>query len=880
MVIAPLNAQNIRLHGKIQDSLESALPFSNIIATPVSGTKEITFAIADAQGTYEIVLEKNTLYQLAITHLGFSKLIDTLQLSTNTSKNFTLQKSAQTLEAVMIEAEMAMIVKEDTITYRVDKFRTGEERKLRELLKNLPGIEVDREGNVTVNGKPVTKLLVEGKQFFTGDEKLGVNNIPANAVAEVTVLDDYHDVPFMKGLSESNQMALNIKLKEDMKKFVFGTIEIGGGIKERYLLHPSLFYYSPKTAVNLIGDFNNIGKKSFTMDDYVDFEGGFSSFLDNPSAYFSLYDSDFAQFLSQNDFISQKNEFAALGLSQEISTSWRLTGYTINSFGKTKTKTTQELHYLTENNLNESRLHTSENDLSFSLNKLELAYTPNYQTDLKYKASVKFSNGDARELINSKTNKGANFIRNYASPKSLKINQHVAFKKQFSYEHTSELDVRFTYKENENTKDWLFSKPVFSGIIPFVQDGQQFWLQQNTTTQAQLASFRLKHYWVLNSYNHIYPVVGMTYLHKDYDTQDFQRLQDGSINSFQSSGFNNALDFRVLDSYIGFEFKKKIGEVVVKPSLVYHHFDWTATQFDHKIIDQNKGVLLPKMSAEYEILNGGKIYFKYQMVTQFSDASNYANRLRLASFNQLYRGNETLENALSHRFSLRYSQANLFKGTFFNIGLRYTQKAESVQNTVVLDGIDQINTFVFTKEPQNAYSANAHYRKTFNPVELQLSGHTSWSDYSRVINTEQMNFQAKRYGYHFKTETHFDNWPNVELGLRQSFSDYSTQNSQSQYMNLEPYAYLTYDFGNFIFKTNYSYSYLENKNTGQINRFQIGDASLFYGKPDSLWGFELSVKNLFNIQYKSSNTYSQFLISTQNIYLQPRTILFKISYKL
>ena len=196
----------------------------------------------------------------------------------------------------MVETEMAIIVKQDTIIYRTDQFRTGEERKLREVLKKLPGVEVDREGNVSVNGKRVTKLLVEGKTFFTGDTKMGVNNIPADAVDEVVALDNYNEVAFLKGLSDSDQLALNIKLKEGKKEFIFGEVEAGAGIKERYLLHPTLFYYSPRTAVNVIGDFNNVGKKSFTLRDYMDFEGGVAGMLENPSAISGIFNSDFARF--------------------------------------------------------------------------------------------------------------------------------------------------------------------------------------------------------------------------------------------------------------------------------------------------------------------------------------------------------------------------------------------------------------------------------------------------------------------------------------------------------------------------------------------------------------------------------------------------------
>jgi len=269
-----MSSQSIQLDGFITDSLENPLANTNVIATPLQeANAQIKFSISSSKGEYRLKLEEDQPYLIEITHLGFKKITDTVQLSEDLSINFVMQESTESLEEILIKQEMAVIVKEDTITYRTDQFKTGEERKLRDILKKLPGLEVDREGNVTVNGKEVTKLMVDGKDFFTGDEKLGVNNIPADAVDEVEALDNYSEVAFLKGLEDSDKMALNIKLKDGKKKFVFGDIEAGGGIEDRYLVHPKLFYYSPKTAVNAIGDFNNTGQKSFTIQDYLDLKG-------------------------------------------------------------------------------------------------------------------------------------------------------------------------------------------------------------------------------------------------------------------------------------------------------------------------------------------------------------------------------------------------------------------------------------------------------------------------------------------------------------------------------------------------------------------------------------------------------------------------------
>ena len=117
-------------------------------------------------------------------------------------------------------------------------------------------------------------MLVDGKKFFGDNSKLAVDNIPADAVDKVQVIDNYNEVAFLKNLTDSDELAMNIQLKEDKKRFVFGDLEAGKGNDEFCKAHANLFYYSPKTNVNFIGNVNNIAEKTFTFRDYISFQGG------------------------------------------------------------------------------------------------------------------------------------------------------------------------------------------------------------------------------------------------------------------------------------------------------------------------------------------------------------------------------------------------------------------------------------------------------------------------------------------------------------------------------------------------------------------------------------------------------------------------------
>ncbi|MBS3992558.1 MAG: carboxypeptidase-like regulatory domain-containing protein, partial [Bacteroidetes bacterium] len=238
------NAQNYTLKGVVNDSLQNPLAYANVIAKSDDVTKNLKFAITDDTGYYQLELSKNNKYSITVSYLGYSSANFELNADKNITKNITLLEAPNNLKEVVIE--LPVTVKQDTIIYDTKRFVTGEERKLKNVLQKLPGVEVDKNGLVTVQGKNVTTMLVEGRKFFDGSTKLAVENIPADAIDKVQVLDNYSEVSFLKNLSDSDQMAMNILLKKDKKEFAFGDVEAGKGNADKYRAHSNLFYYSPK----------------------------------------------------------------------------------------------------------------------------------------------------------------------------------------------------------------------------------------------------------------------------------------------------------------------------------------------------------------------------------------------------------------------------------------------------------------------------------------------------------------------------------------------------------------------------------------------------------------------------------------------------------
>ena len=704
-------AQQIKVQGKVTDSIQNPLAYANILAIPETDDIEVRFAITDNDGGYKLGLFKNQTYELTVSYIGYKPQKLTITTTDqDLTKNFILKENPNQLDEVNIKYTPPITVKKDTITYDVTKFVTGEERKLRDALKKLPGVEVDREGNVTVRGKKVTKVLVESKTFFTGNSKLAVNNIPADAVEKVEVLDNYNEVAMLKGLQDSEDMAMNILLKEDKKKFVFGDIEAGGGIEERYLLHPNIFYYSPKTNVNFIGDLNNQGIKSFSFQDYLEFEGGFSKLLDDASSYFSLFNSDFTQYLNNQDYTDNINQFGALNIRQSVSNVTDISGYLITSNSKTQTASnTLNAYQNIEDPFTEDRTVTNDLNNFFTIGKLTVDYEPSYKEDFAYNAFVKVTNNDSRGFVNTINPDQNNRITTVTDIAALNLKQNITYSRKLSKAHTATLEATYNFQNDKPITEWLTNQQILQGLIP-LEDADVYNILQTKKSTSHNFNAIIKDYWVINNFNHLYTSVGINTSFNDFFNEDLQLLNDGRINNFSSAGFGNDFGYSFIDTYLGLEYKFQIGIATFKPAVFYHGYLWRTQQFnDAETFSKNW--LLPQFTTKVEFNNSEKLNFKYKLNARFPSINQLANNFVLSNFNSVYRGNNQLENQLYHSATLSYYRFSLFKNLNLNFNTSFNKRIESIKTVSELNGIESFNTAILFDQPEHNWMLSGRVSK-------------------------------------------------------------------------------------------------------------------------------------------------------------------------
>lgn len=872
-----LSSQN--LSGIVKDSAGIPLERTNVIARPMQQGGTMKYYITQADGKYYLDLDQSIPYEVSASYIGYERAVITYTPTTkNDIHDFVLSSSNESLETVTIKYE-PIEFKKDTIVYNVAAFNTGSERKLRDVLKNLPGVEVDRDGKVTVNGNPVSRVLVENKVFFTGNSRLAVNNIPADAVNKVEVLENYSDIALLKGLEDSEETVLNIVLKEDKKQFVFGDIEAGGGIEERYLIYPKLFYYSPKTSVNFIADINNLSEKSFTLQDYIEFEGGFAKLMSNSGAFQNIYNSDIARFLSQNDYHSNVSQFGAIHLRQSVTDETDLSGYVIVSNNETVSEQHTLNIYTSDNPFEENRTQVNTLNNFFAIGKLSLRHLPNRDEDLSLDSYFKYIHNNALGETQTVTPFSDLFITAQNFSENYQFKQDLNYTRKLSKAHTITTNLTYNIQKDRPENDWLTNQPILQTFIP-LEDDDAYHIFQNKKVLSHQFQGVFKDYWILHRFHHLYSSVGVNATFSGFFTEEWQSLSNGAVNPFNASGFGNDFSYAMVNPYLGLEYKFQVGNMVFKPAVFLQFYNWNIRQTT-KNSSRNTVSLLPKLDIDLESKTGNKWSFRYAKNQRFASIEQLANHFVLTSFSSVFKGNPYLENEEYHTFRLRWYKFNMFRGFSYNVSTSYNRKVKNLKNTTELSGIEQYATVILYDRPENMWNTTAMAQRTIKRIRFSLSASYVYSDFYQLLNqSEQLNISKNLTGT-IGVTTLFKNLPNITVNYSKRINEYRTQNSRPVFESDFFSAGLDYVFlKDFTLKADYLFSKYLNRNIDIENTYNNLNVSLFYQKENSPWGFEINATNLLNNAIRQQNSFSDFIISDQKIFLFPRVMLFKVVYKL
>lgn len=273
-------AQNKGVTGRVTDSTgEKGLDKATVKLVEKALPKDTLRTFTSSKGEFGFDKIPASAYFIIITYSGFKPMVKEFFKPSDGVAfidlgDLVLSTDYRSLGEIVIEAP-AITIKEDTVEYNAKMFVTKPNATTEDLLKRLPGVQVDRNGNITAQGKQVTRIKVNGKDFFTGDPKTASKEIPADMIDKVQVVDDYGDQASMSGIRDGEpEKVINLQLKKEKNKGVFGRAQGSIGTENRYQAGLNFNYFNNKTQIAVISNSNNINQSSFNTGEQSGFGGG------------------------------------------------------------------------------------------------------------------------------------------------------------------------------------------------------------------------------------------------------------------------------------------------------------------------------------------------------------------------------------------------------------------------------------------------------------------------------------------------------------------------------------------------------------------------------------------------------------------------------
>ena len=272
-------AQNLTIQGSLKDSIANrALNSATVSLVYAKDSSLVSFSRTNEAGVFNFKNVAPGNYLISVSYVGY--VPKWVPVITGTEKTVEMgliyMNDVNTMSTVTVTARRPpVVINGDSVEFNSENFKTAPNAVVEDLLKKMPGMEVDKAGGITVNGKKVTKVFVNGKEFFTGDPVMATKNLPADAVDKIQVYDRKSDQAMFTGIDDgSEETAINLKLKKDRNKSTFGKLNGGAGTPSVFDLQGNVNVINNDEQLSAIGGANNTNRQNFSNRNIINFSGG------------------------------------------------------------------------------------------------------------------------------------------------------------------------------------------------------------------------------------------------------------------------------------------------------------------------------------------------------------------------------------------------------------------------------------------------------------------------------------------------------------------------------------------------------------------------------------------------------------------------------
>lgn len=832
------------ISGNVVDIDGNVISYCNLLIKENANPESIVEFTSVRNGKFSIILKKE--YETLLVEAFSAQYESTFFVIQNPDKNksytidfqFKKNKVANLEEVVIVAPKKPYSIKKDTLTYNIESYKDPSDRKVQDVLKRLPGIDVnEKSGEIKYKGKSVETVTLDGDNLFGYNYSLGTKNINIDMLEQVEAIENYSENPLLKGIEGGEKVSLNLKLKKGKTDYS-GNIDFGLGLNN----DPKLLN---NTNANILGVSKNY--KSFGTFSYNNIGINHS-----PLDYFS--GSKGVEQMKEKDFMTQKliseNLFSSI-LENERTNINNMFFSNYNSIFKIGKRISfkTNLYYLndnikfnqinnTENNFENESFRTSDNYTAtkkpqFYRGDIEFKFNSSKNYLLEYRAKFHYEkiNTTAAIIANE-----SNVFRSNLLSENLYFNQWLLFTQKLN----SKQAIQFQFNNAINT---IPQNLILNDV-------------SNSNNDLQDSNFKKKYFDVIgallgsaNSYKYSFSF-GASYENNPFN----------SLYSFNSTAINNnaqLYDKKSVYNLGSINYTFKNWTFIPSYSIKFLNQKLEDIQFDEKI--ENDILFEPTLLIRYKINTKSFLSAKAGLNQNpfseeyiFSNPIITNNRLKIVN-------TPTLEIQKSESYNLNYYNNDLYQQFILNIGLSYQKNDGNYFANYNLDENETILNNFYLKEENDNYNLNLTVEKLVSQLSttFKITSTYTKSNYKNSINASDLRDNTNdMVSNEFTIRTAFDTKINFENQLNYNYTSSKSENFNgiinASFSNCFK---LKYKHSSSIFSV-FSADYFVPNSQNFSNDYLFLDFSIMYKPANKKYEFNLIGKNLLN-----NTTFSQIQTS-------------------
>lgn len=858
MISACNYAQEIRITGTSYD--KQSKPLETVLVQVRNLENEVLdYTYTNDSGNFELLFNNNDDNPIIIeaSSLGYTSQKRELNIEKELvihDIDFILEEKTEFLKEVLVEGHQKIRISSDTTFIRVSQYTTDNEQTVEDILKRLPGIEVLEDGSIKAHGKPIESLLIEGENLLDDNYKILSKNLDAKTLEEVQILDNYEENPIFKQLSNSEKVALNLKLKDEYNYVLFGNVSGGYGLKDRYEAAMTLGLLRKKIKFLEFSNFNNIGDKGSRLlqseKTIIDLSQMFQKIEKKPFTIFSIDQQEEDVFNSRSVF--NNSMLHSLGASTKFNEKLTLRG-DVNIIAD---KTSQDYQALTEYFTGNSR--SSFFETSTYANKNRIA-----SSEIEFKFSP-----DAKNYF-------SNTVSYYSNPHEASnsiilsdqgISQNNEITSETFYNH---LEHSYLLSKTSGLYNYLYfgygnSNEIAQIIYPGLRD--LFPVQENSFYQK--VGNRFTYYGLqstlISKYNKWENDLQLQ-VHNETETAN-SRLFTETQPNFE--GYSNNLEIN--DFFIGFsnslKYKLK-NDSYLKGSLALKE-RWF----------NNKNYLLNNSNFTFrqKLKQYGVIRLSYTYKEELPGLKFLLPAYAITSYQSFNSGSDETTKLKNSIFSLNYSLYNDLKGFSINSSLLHTVTHDGYASNTFANENFIFNGLLPTSKGHTTL-ANLAFTNYFSTLQLATNLDTNQSFIRSPLfldQTEEISLKNYSGIYSFSVSSYFDKWLNFSSGVQYRFSKSEVGPNSNEFTSTKVFADFETKLGQSL-KVNLNNEFYFQNN----EEYFFSNAEILFEPKKKRWSASIMLNNLLDEKEYLIQRISSFKYYQKRINLVPAYALLKLKYR-